>query len=258
MGDYGWAGQNELDVANLVKSWNPDFILTVGDNNYPAGAAETIDTNIGQYYHDFIFPYLGSLGTGSNTNRFFPALGNHDWDTSGATPYLEYFTLPGNERYYDSTWGPVHFFALDSDPREPDGTESTSLQAQWLQEQLAASTACWNLVYMHHPPYSSGSRHGSNTWMQWPFQAWGADAVLAGHDHVYERIVLNGFPYLVNGLGGVSIYTFADPVPGSQVRYNEDFGAMLVEAGNSSITFQFIARTGAVIDTYNLQKSCPP
>ncbi|PYV85585.1 MAG: alkaline phosphatase, partial [Acidobacteria bacterium] len=52
IGDYGTAGQNELDVSSLVKSWNPDFIITVGDNNYPDGWASTIDRNIGQYYHD--------------------------------------------------------------------------------------------------------------------------------------------------------------------------------------------------------------
>jgi hypothetical protein len=88
--------------------------------------------------------------------------------------------------------------------------------------------------------------------MQWPYQAWGADVVLAGHDHEYERILLGGFPYFVDGLGGASIYTFSTPVSGSQVRYNGDYGAMLVEADNSQITFQFITRTGIVIDTYTL------
>jgi hypothetical protein len=116
IGDYGTASKKEEAVANLVKSWNPDFIITVGDNNYPDGTALTIDPNIGQYYHDFIFPYNGIYGSGSATNRFFPSLGNHDWRATGALPYLNYFTLPGNERYYDFIWGPVHLFALDSDP----------------------------------------------------------------------------------------------------------------------------------------------
>jgi hypothetical protein len=65
---------------------------------------------------------------------------------------------------------------------------------------------------------------------------------LAGHDHTYERIVLSDFPYFVNGLGGKSIYTFGSPVPGSQVRYNGDYGAMLVEASDSHLLFQFVAR----------------
>ena len=96
IGDYGLAGRVEMDVSNLVKSWNPDFVITLGDNNYEYGEASTIDKNIGQYYHAFISPYAGSFGTGDTVNRFFPALGNHDWLTAGAQPYLDYFTLPGN------------------------------------------------------------------------------------------------------------------------------------------------------------------
>ena len=252
IGDYGNDSQAEQDVANVVKSWNPDFVITTGDNNYSFGAAETIDKNIGQYYHEFIYPYTGTYGAGATANRFFPSLGNHDWETTNAQPYLDYFTLPGNERYYDFVWGPVHFFIVDSDVREPDGNSSASTQGLWLQSQLAASTSSWNVVYMHHPPYSSGANHGSTSVMQWPYQAWGADVVLSGHDHIYERIVLNGFPYFVNGLGGASIYTFNTPVPGSQVRYNGNYGVMLVEASESYITFQFITRTGLVIDTYTM------
>src|SRR5438876_11336913 len=78
-GDFGSEGTGELSVANLVKSWNPDLILTLGDNNYEIGSAATIDINIGQYYHDYIGSYTGKFGAGSATNRFFPALGNHDW-----------------------------------------------------------------------------------------------------------------------------------------------------------------------------------
>ena len=78
IGDFGSGSTSERDVANLVKSWSPDFIITVGDNNYPDGAASTIDGNIGQFYHSFIYPYSGSYGAGAATNRFFPSLGNHD------------------------------------------------------------------------------------------------------------------------------------------------------------------------------------
>ena len=252
IGDYGLSGQPEQDVAELVKSWNPDLILTTGDNNYPIGSADTIDKNIGQYYHELISPYLGGYGIGATTNHFFPALGNHDWDTASAQPYLDYFTLPGNERYYDFTQGPVHFFIVDSDDREPAGISSTSTQAVWLRDQLAASTSTWNLVFLHHAPYSSGSMHGSTTIMQWPYAAWGADAVLAGHDHVYERIVLNGFPYFVDGAGGGSLYSFTTSIPGSEVRFSADYGAMLLEASEAQLVFQFITRAGSLIDTYTL------
>jgi len=256
IGDYGVDNTNEASVAALVKSWSPDFIITAGDNNYLYGESSTIDQNIGKYYHEYIYPYQGTYGAGSpDFNRFFPALGNHDWDSpTGAQPYLDYFTLPDptNERYYDFGWGPVHFFAIDSDTREPDGTSSTSTQALWLQNRLAAATEPWKIVYMHHAPYSSSSSHGSTAYMQWDYQAWGASAVLAGHDHTYERIEIAGFPYFVNGIGGQEIYGFGEPVPGSQLRYNSQHGAMLVNATAAQLTFQFINIDGTVIDTLTL------
>ncbi|MEJ2300503.1 MAG: metallophosphoesterase [Anaerolineales bacterium] len=253
IGDYGNGEQSEADVAELVKSWNPDFIITTGDNNYASGEASTIDENIGQFYHQFIYPYQGTYGAGAEANRLFPSLGNHDWYTAGAQPYLDYFELPGNERYYDFEWGPVHLFALDGDPNEPDGVGASSDQAAWLQSRLADSTAPWKIVYNHFPPFSSGP-HGNTDWIQWPFQEWGATAVLAGHDHTYERLLVDGLPYFVNGLGGAAKYNFESPVPGSQIRYNADFGAMLIEASEESLTFQFINRKGEVIDTYDLTR----
>lgn len=254
IGDYGADNTNEAAVATLVKSKNPNFIITTGDNNYFYGETATIDQNIGKYYHEYIYPYTGTYGAGSQgTNRFFPALGNHDWaSTTGANPYLAYFTLPGNERYYEFGRGPVHFFVLDSDPHEPDGTSDTSTQAVWLQSRLAAASEPWKVVYMHHPPYSSSSVHGSTPYMQWDFKGWGADVVLAGHDHTYERLDVGAFPYFVNGLGGQTLYTFGTPVPGSQVRYSAQYGAMLVDATATQITFQFIGVDGTVVDTYTL------
>src|SRR5437867_7998788 len=143
IGDYGGAAdgtyETELAVANLVKSWNPDFIITVGDNNYSAGAASTIDTNIGQFYHEYIYPYTGVYGASASSNRFFPCLGNHDW-TAGLSPtvapYVAYFTLPGNERYYNYREGNVEIFALDNEIWEPDGTTNNSVQARWLEAAL--------------------------------------------------------------------------------------------------------------------------
>lgn len=258
IGDFGQNGQAEADVAALVKSWNPDFIITTGDNNYPNGSKLTIDKNIGQYYHEYIGAYSGSYGNGARQNRFFPALGNHDWHTTtcflnpcrGA--YFGYFALTGNERYYDFIWGPIHFFVLDSISREPDGTSSDSKQGLWLKDRLAASPSSWNVVIMHYPPYSSGE-HGSNTGMQWPYKEWGGNAVLSGHDHTYERIIVNDFPYFVNGLGGDSQYKFNTPISGSQVRFNQDYGAMLVDVNSQTLTFKFITRMGKLIDEYTLQ-----
>ncbi|MCC9078662.1 metallophosphoesterase [Litorilinea aerophila] len=266
IGDYGNHSANAARVAALVNSWEPDFIITTGDNNYPDGEAATIDTNIGQFYSQYIGNYQGSYGSGSPTNRFWPSLGNHDWHTitcTGSTctgAYFDYFTLPNNERYYDVDLGLVHLYALDSDRDEPDGRNSSSAQAQWLQARLAESTSCYDLVYFHHPPYSSG-RHGSNSNLQWPFASWGAEAVFAGHDHLYERLEADGIPYFVNGAGGASLYTFDNlgNLPTgvtSVVRYNGDHGAMLVTATPTGITYEFYNADGVQIDVYTQAASC--
>ncbi len=253
IGDYGSGDSHEADVAGLVLSWKPEFIITLGDNNYPAGSADTIDQAVGQLFHSFIFPYKGSYGEGADTNRFFPCLGNHDLMMDHGQPYFDYFTLPGNQRYYDFTWGPVHLFALDNVESEPDGVGASSIQAGWLKEGLAASTSAWNVVYMHYPPYSSGV-HGSTDWARWPYNEWGADAVLAGHDHTYERLEEGGLPYFVNGLGGGAIYTFTNILEGSMARYNADYGAMRIETTDRYMRFEFITRSGDVVDESALEK----
>jgi hypothetical protein len=94
--------------------------------------------------------------------------------------------------------------------------------------------------------------------MRWPYKTWGADALVAGHAHVYERIETGGLTYFVNGLGGAAKHSFTTPVQGSQVRYAADVGAMLVHANRQAITFQFINRAGSVIDTRTLNAPPPP
>lgn len=253
IGDYGLAGDALQGVANMVIGWSPDLIITTGDNNYPDGASSTIDENIGQYYHEFIAPYLGSYGSGAETNRFFPALGNHDWTTDHAQAYLDYFTLPGNERYYDFIRNDVHFFILDSDTREPDGVGRSSVQAQWLQTSLAASPSPWKVVISHYPPYSSGY-HGSTDWMAWPFKQWGASVVLSGHDHDYERLLVDDLPYLVNGLSGSVFYNFSTLIPGSQSRHAYDFCAIQADATSKTLSFKLICKPDTLIDSLFLQK----
>lgn len=270
IGDFGTYDDAAIAVATEIGGWQPDLIVTVGDNNYPDGAASTIDKNIGWLYHSYIYPYLGTYATptpsstpGPARNRFWPALGNHDWtslvNTNGTVtgPHMDYFALPGNERCYDFVEGPVHFFVIDSDQREPDGVQSTSTQAKWLKQQLTASTSPWQLILMHHSPYSSSAVHGSQSRMQWPYKEWGADAVFSGHDHVYERLEIDGLVYFVNGLGGAGRYSFSTPVSGSKVRYAENHGAMLIEATEQKITFRMINILGDLIDEKVLSQSEP-
>jgi hypothetical protein len=264
IGDYGIGGPftsavppGPAGVSRIIHERNPDFIITTGDNNYEDGLGGTIDDHIGRLYSDFIGNYTGGYGTGSAINRFWPSLGNHDIG-SGLDGYLRYFTLPSNERYYDVAVGPVHLFAVNSDPSEPDGVTSDSKQAQWLEGRLAASTSCFDVVYFHHPPYSSGLTHGSSTYMRWPFQAWGAEVVFSGHEHVYERLSVNGLPYFISGTGGVSRYSIGSPLPESQARFAGDFGALFVSVRAHSLRFDYVTVAGKHVDSFTLEKHCVP
>jgi tartrate-resistant acid phosphatase type 5 len=272
IGDYGMGDANESAVARLVQSWRPAFVVTTGDDYYgPAGGSGSAryDNSTGKDYCAFL---AGITTTGSYcpqpgpaaTNRFFPALGNHDYSDAGVADglpatYLNYFNLPGaglanssdNERYYDFVQGPVHFFVLNSNSVEPDGATATSAQAAWLHTQLAASQSPWNIVVDHHPPYSSDAVHGSMPGLQWPYAVWGAQIMLSGHAHAYERIEPgDGTVYFVNGLGGAARYLFGPPVPGSQVRYNRNWGAQRVTATGQTLTLEFITIDGVVQDVY--------
>lgn len=269
IGDYGRDNDSEAAVANLVTSWNPAYIVSVGDGYYaPAGGtgASKYDESTGAYYCRWL---AGITTTGrrcpgglAQKNAFFPAMGNHDYSDARPSPdtYLTYFDLPGkgfvntsgNERFYDFVQGPIHFFVLDSDAHEPAGTSSTSAQARWLREQLAASTSQWNIVCDHHPPFSSDNDHGSTAALQWPFADWGADAVISGHAHTYERVMRDGIVYFVNGLGGAPRYNFTTPVAGSAARYNSNWGAQQVTVTPTSLTFAFYSIDGSLIDNYSI------
>ena len=258
VGDYGSDDTHELDVANLVKAHDVEFVITMGDNNYPNGERSTIDMNIGKYYSQYIGGYLGRYGIGSPINLFFPCVGNHEWyGPEMLKPYLDYFPdLPGNKRYFDFKMGLVHFYVVDSDPHEPDGNTPTSVQGQWLQEALAQPTdACYRVVYFHHPPFSSGDF--ALPTMRWPFAQWGADAVLSGHDHTYERLRVDGIPYFVNGLGGANRFGFNTIDPHSELRFAADWGAMFVTATRQSITYQFYEADGGKIDELMVPPRAP-
>lgn len=272
IGDFGSGGPSEEAVARMVASWKPSFIVGLGDQYYAqAGGDGTsrYDNSVGAHY----CAWLKDISTTGNKcpqgkakkNAFFPTLGNHDLTDALPAPgsYLDYFKLPGsdyssssgNERYYDFVEGPLHFFVLNSNPSEPDGTTQGSTQAKWLKTQLAKSTAQWKIVVDHHPPYSSDSSHGSTESMRWPFAAWGADAVLSGHSHTYERVMQDGIVYFVNGLGGAGLYQFGSTaVEGSAVRFAADWGAQSVSVSRDTLRFDFYDVSGRLIDSYSVNK----
>ena len=290
IGDYGGftenGGAGELAVANMVKSWETDtsyFIITLGDNNYypTVEADQTIDRNIGQFYHNYIYPYNqagfspGYTPNPQTVNRFFPAMGNHDHYGNPVYSYYLYFqftninrgnstSYPGGNRYYDFRKGNVHFFCLNSgvDPAdhtgfnfysEPDGIDSNSVQGQWLKTRLSQSNAKWKIVYFHHPPYFSIYGYPTDSYkaMRYPFKRWGASVVLCGHLHTYEKLYIDGMTYITNGLGGDSdgLDSLYQPaVPGSLVRYSANYGALKCAAYTDSLVFRFINIDGQVVD----------
>lgn len=250
IGDYGKAGESEEKVASLVKSWNPDFIVTTGDNNYEAGDYKTIKENISNYYGDYIYNFdapeeyqCKGKAFKEGINRFFPSPGNHDANNKdNLLPYLNFFTLPEHEIYYKFVWGPVSFYSLNSTADNVDD------QKKWLYEQLKLSTTSYNIVFFHHSPYTTGT-HGNTEKMQWDYYSHHVDIVLTGHDHIYSRIekkAEKGMFYLVNGLGGKSIYE-CNPaqLPVTEFNaycYNADYGAIKAAATNHKLVLEFYSK----------------
>ena len=78
IGDFGSDDDHEQTVADMVNSWNPSYIITVGDNSYNGNYSD----DVGKYYHQYMYPHDPNYGTSSDpsTNLFWPAVGNHDWD----------------------------------------------------------------------------------------------------------------------------------------------------------------------------------
>lgn len=264
IGDFGGNNPGSKAVAHAIKKKQPAYIITVGDNNYPRGCQATIDENIGQYYSKYIGDYQGSYGKGATENAFYPTLGNHDWDAQTHCkqgeylPYQTYFKSLNNQRYYDFQKNDIHFFALDSDPREPDGNTINSKQYQWFKEKIKKSKAKFKIAYFHHAPYSS-SYHGSNKAMQWDFAKLGIDVVLAGHDHIYERIERHGIVYFVNGIGGAdSNYRVWFPVKGSKFVYNKKYGYMLATIDGNHLNLQLYSQDNELIDSKKITRSKKP
>lgn len=268
IGDYGTGGKQEGDVAAMVKSWKPEFVITVGDNNYPLGEARTIVKHIGNYYGDFIYnpdapksKQCKGKAAEEKVNRFFPAPGNHDnyaWPKLKA--YLRYFTLPGDERNYSFNWGPIHFYSLNTGTK--GHVEANSEPAALLKADLQQSKQPFKMVYFHHPPYSV-SKHGSNKTMQWAWDSLGVNAVLTGHDHVYERITSkdgNKPLYLVCGNSGRELYK-CNLKPLDENEFNvfcddQSYGAVLVKANKTTVVFEYytIADTRHPKDVYVIRQ----
>lgn len=261
IGDYGYDGIHEEDVADMVKSWDPDFILTTGDNNYENGALETLEANISKYYGDYIYNYDAPENYRCNgnafmekINRFFPSPGNHDVRSlAGIRPYLNFFTLPGIEEYYTFSWGDISFYSLNS--------TATLIREQerWLENEIEKSNKKYNIVYFHHSPYSGG-KHGNERKMQLDFYNLGVDIVFTGHDHIYSRIEKAdepGLHYIICGNSGRSRYECGaselDPEMFEVNCFDADYGAVKCIYDGSSLTVEYFQVESPEIITDSLE-----
>ena len=237
VGDYGVGSEGEQAVADLVSRARPRAVVSVGDNVYDDRGYEAL---VGAYYGPWV-----------ESQNLLPAVGNHDHE-EGIGAFDAFFPYLHGRHVYAAGRGGMRFFVLDT-TTALDSPDSMRRQREWLKRSLLASRARWKVVVLHHPPFSSGDVHGSTPEFQWPFGSWGADLVLAGHDHLYERIVADGTTYVVDGSGGKDLYGFGDAVAGSRVRFSDDFGALFLTASDRTLTGEFWSAAGVRVDRFALR-----
>ena len=205
-------------TSNLVLRLDPTRVLALGDTQYEEGEL----ANFNRSYD----PTWG---------RFFgktrPTVGNHEYRTPGAAGYWSYFGSragPRGRGWYSFDLGAWHLIALNSNCSRV-GCGPTSEQVRWLRNNLRANDDRCELVFPHHPRWSSGP-HGGRAYLDpiWDvLYAEGVDVVLSGDNHQYERFALqnangvaaaDGVRQFVVGTGGRSLYDFGPAQPNSQVR----------------------------------------
>lgn len=214
-------------------------VLTIGDNTYPVGAHAE--------FADCFDPTWGRFGS-----RLRPSPGNHDYQTPGAAGYYGYFGSragPGQRGYYSYELAGWHIISLNSAVDAKAG----SAQHRWLMDDLdASSAALCTLVVWHHPVFSSGP-HGNDTRMSDALaavHAAGAEILLVGHDHVYERLEPHdaageadrrrGVRSFTVGTGGAPLYEFKAPHPRSEVRDASSHGVLRLTLGNGAYRWEFL------------------
>jgi 3',5'-cyclic AMP phosphodiesterase CpdA len=173
---------------------------------------------------------------------FYAALGNHDDPTQR---YYKPFNMNG-ERFYTFTKGDARFFALDSNYMD-------QTQLKWLEDQLKGSNSRWKVAYFHHPLYSSGGRHGSDSdlraLVEPLFVKYGMDLVFAGHEHFYERIKpQRGIYYFIAGGSAKLAKGDIRRTALTAAGVDSDHTFMLAELGKTNMQFQVLSRGGKRVD----------
>jgi len=238
IGDTGTASKQQHEVADVMVKYHGvfpfDTVVMMGDNLY--GSETPADYKA--KFQDVYQPLL------DEKVKFYASLGNHDQPNER---YYEYFNMNGKE-YYHFTKGNVAFYALNSNYMD-------KAQLKWFEDELAKDTSDWKICFFHHPPYSSGSKHGSDKQLREIveplFVKYGVNVVLTGHDHFYERIKpQKGIYYFVSGAGGK--LREGNVKAGSALTekaYDADMSFMLIEVVKDALHFQVISRTGETVDS---------
>jgi len=246
IGDSGTGTRSQFDIGALMAKARAafpfEFVIMLGDNIY--GSERPQDFAL-----KFEKPYQALLEA---KVPFYASLGNHDDPTQR---FYKPFNMSG-EQYYTFTKGDARFFALDSNYMDQP-------QLKWLEEQLARSNDRWKIAFFHHPLYSSGGRHGSETDLRTHleplFVKYGVDVVFAGHEHFYERIhPQHGIYYFIEG--GSAKLRKGDILKGplTAAGFDTDFSFMLAELGREAMHFQVLSRTGKTVDSGTLPLPTEP
>ncbi len=238
IGDTGTGTEKQHEVGDLMvrtKAAYPfEFVLMMGDNLYKSEKAADYKTKFEDVYRRLL----------DDKVKFYATLGNHDESNQR---FYENFNMNGEE-YYRFAKGNAAFYSLNSNYMDKK-------QLKWLEEQLAKDTSEWKIMFFHHPPYSSGGKHGSDTELREVvepiFLKYGVNVVFAGHEHFYERIKpQKGIYYFISGAGGkLRSGDVKDNSPLTEKAYDKDMSFMILEIAGDKMHFQTISRTGETVDS---------
>jgi len=234
-------------TSNLLLRTNPAAVLALGDLQYPNGSLDR-----------FLASYDPSWGRAQAITR--PAPGNHEYQTSAGAGFFAYFgRAAGNpaEGWYGFDLGGWRVMALNSECAQVGGCGPGSSQLAWVEADLAAHPAACTLAYWHRPRFTSSADHTGDPAYEplWEaLDAAGAELVLNGHAHVYERFAPQtpggapdpaGIREFVVGTGGKDLTGFAAPAPNSEVRQAESFGILEVALGRGRYGWRFVPVEGS-------------
>jgi hypothetical protein len=238
------SGDHDEATAELLDGID-GTVFDLGDSAYNNGTAE----EFGACYD----PTWGRF-----RDRTWPVPGNHDYYTPGAAGYFGYFgERAGNpaEGWYSFDLGGWHIIALNSNCEKIGGCGEGSAQLAWLKSDLDASDATCTLAMMHHPRFSSG-QHGDDgdlTAIWQALDASGAELMLAGHDHDYERFAPqdqdgnaapDGIVQFVVGTGGAPLRGFEAVQPNSEARSGDAYGVLELTLHPDGYDWRFVPVPG--------------